>query len=74
VVVRSEPPGAAVSVDGKPAGTTPTIIDVALPHEVWLALDGYHATREVVTVPGEITVRLVSRRKAPAPNQRFLDE
>ena len=75
VLVRSEPPGARVTVDGRLAGRTPLILSVALPHELALALAGYRSTREIVTTAGELNVRLIARRAtASSPTTRLLDE
>ncbi len=67
VVVRSEPTGAEVFVDDQPAGRTPAILHVALPHEVVLRHEGYHPAREVLSAPGEATIKLTPVRHAPLP-------
>jgi len=45
LTVRSRPPGARVTVDGKPIGETPVTVDPlpAGPHAVEVAKPGYHA-------------------------------
>jgi serine/threonine-protein kinase len=63
VILRSEPPGATVTVDGKPAGTTPTLLSIALPQEVYLSLDSYQPAKEIVSAPGETVVKLVPEKK-----------
>ncbi|MSP63440.1 MAG: PEGA domain-containing protein [Myxococcales bacterium] len=71
VVVRSVPSGAAVTVDGKPAGTTPTVVTLALPHEIALDLPGYRPLHEVITRGGEIVLELaLEPRAAPRPKPR----
>jgi hypothetical protein len=74
VIIRSDPPGATVLVDGKATGTTPALLRLALPQEVTLELEGYRLVREVIAQPGETTVHLVARRRAHSADQRFLDE
>jgi serine/threonine protein kinase len=61
VIVRSEPPGAQVSVDGKEAGTTPALLTLTLPHEVALSLDGYQPAHEILSAAGETVVHLVKK-------------
>jgi hypothetical protein len=58
VVVRSEPPGAVVTVEGRPMGPTPALLTLSLPQEVFLSMRGYRTAREVLSSPGEITIRL----------------
>jgi hypothetical protein len=79
VVVRSDPPGAHVVIDGRDQGSTPTILSLALPHEILLRLDGYRDTREIITRAGEFTVALTRKRgerskaepvAAPAPSPK----
>ncbi len=52
--VETDPPGAALTLDGKPAGTTPVKLESlkAGPHRIELALDGY----EPVSLSSEIGV------------------
>jgi hypothetical protein len=63
VVVRSEPQGAMVTVEGRPMGPTPALLTLSLPQEVFLSMKGYRTAREVLSSPGEITVRLQSEAK-----------
>jgi hypothetical protein len=49
VVVRSEPAGATVLVDGQARGTTPAVLELKLPQELHFALDGYLPEKAVVT-------------------------
>jgi len=58
VVVRSEPSGATVSVDGRPMGPTPALLTLSLPQEVFVSMKGYHTSREVLSSPGEVTIRM----------------
>jgi serine/threonine-protein kinase len=58
VVVRSEPSGAVVTVDGRAMGPTPALLTLSLPQEVFLSMKGYRTAREVLSSPGEITIRL----------------
>lgn len=51
LVVRSEPPGARVAIDGEPAGTTPVTVRVETGgHTVTLAKEGYLDEERAVTV------------------------
>jgi serine/threonine-protein kinase len=61
VVLRSEPPGATLSIDGKDSGTTPAMVELSLPHEVKLRLDGYLPAKEIVV--GDTTVKLTPEPK-----------
>jgi len=65
VVVRSDPAGATLTVDGAVVGTTPAVVKVAPPKEVQLARDGYQPTREILTGAGEVTVKLLTLAKKP---------
>jgi hypothetical protein len=65
VVVRSVPPGAQIIVDDQVVSVTPALLSLTLPTQIDLLLDGYKPAREVVTDPGEVTIKLVSTR-APA--------
>jgi serine/threonine-protein kinase len=58
VVLRTDPPGAKVTVAGKPAGETPLVLNVELPAEVTMALDGYEPLKEVVNASGDVAFRL----------------
>ncbi len=53
LLVESEPPGAALKVDGKSRGVTPTLVEdlAAGPHVVQLSLKGHHGVVKEVTVP-----------------------
>jgi hypothetical protein len=55
LAVHTTPPGAAVRVDGEPAGTTPLLADLSAgPHRVEVELAGYEAaTRRVDVVEGQ---------------------
>ena len=60
VSVTSEPPGAAVSLDGqRRSGVTPLRIelDPSVPHRLTVALDGY-ATKELRLQPGAVKTEL----------------
>ena len=72
VLVRSEPAGAQVSVDGKEVGVTPATLSLVLPRQLVLTLPGYRPARQRVTASGTLDVRLVTRR-APS-SKRLLDE
>jgi PEGA domain len=54
LVVRSEPPGARVTIDGTPSGTTPATVDQLAPgtHSVTLQTDSSSVTQEVRIEPG----------------------
>ncbi len=69
VVVRSDPPGATVFVDGTAVGTTPVLLRVNLPKEIALTRRGYRRAKEVLTVPGELTIKLVPEARLPAPRR-----
>src|SRR5207237_5507713 len=78
VILRSDPPGAVVIVDEQPVATTPTVVQLLLPHDVTVQLDGYHPQTQRVETAGELTVRLVpvkaKARPAPRPQTRLLAE
>ena len=59
VVVRSHPSGASVTVGDKVVGTTPALLQLALPQSLAITLRGYRPTHEVVTRGGEMTIQLV---------------
>jgi len=61
VVIRSDPPGARITIDDDDAGFTPAIKSLVLPHEISLSLDGYVPIREVITHAGEVLVPLTRR-------------
>ncbi|HSF14848.1 MAG TPA: TonB family protein [Vicinamibacteria bacterium] len=64
--VDSTPPGAAVTIDGSSAGSTP-LEEVELEagqHEVLVARDGYETWRSVVAARGGETVNLVARMRS----------
>jgi serine/threonine-protein kinase len=67
VVLRSEPAGAAITIDGKPQGTTPAVLSVAVPTEFHLALKGYRPAHDVITGPGETLVKLVAEPRPARP-------
>jgi PKD repeat protein len=52
VAITSVPPGAAVYIDGSPAGATPAVIPDVLPgnHELTLSLRGYDDRDQVISV------------------------
>jgi serine/threonine protein kinase len=54
LVVRSEPPGARVTIDGTPSGTTPATVEQLAPgtHSVTLQTDLSSVTQEVTIEPG----------------------
>jgi hypothetical protein len=66
--VETEPPGAAVSLDGRVAGVTPLELrlDRANAHRVELSLDGYQ-TRTLQLDPGELPPRLEVSLEAVRP-------
>jgi tRNA A-37 threonylcarbamoyl transferase component Bud32 len=66
VVVRSEPAGAQVFVDGRAVGRAPALVKMHLPQEVTLVHPGYQTAREVVARAGEVTIRLERRRATKA--------
>ena len=71
--ILSSPPGASVSVDGRPAGNTPLAGLRLKPgrHEVALALEGHETWSGTVEVAagetGRVEARLRPLAKAPAP-------
>ena len=54
LLVRSEPPGARVTIDGTPSGTAPVTVDQLAPgtHRVTLQTDASSVTQEVSIEPG----------------------
>jgi serine/threonine protein kinase len=64
--IRSEPPGARVSVDGTPRGTTPLVVDGLAPgaHRIALESDVSSVTQEV-TVEAGATASLVVPMTTP---------
>jgi eukaryotic-like serine/threonine-protein kinase len=66
VVVRSEPSGAMVSVEGRPMGPTPALLTLALPQEIFVSQKGFRTAREVLSMPGEVLIRLQAEPK-PRP-------
>jgi tRNA A-37 threonylcarbamoyl transferase component Bud32 len=78
VILRSEPAGAIILVDEQAVATTPAIVQLALPHDVTVQLDGYRPQTQRVESAGELTVRLSplrpKARPAPRPQKRLLDE
>jgi hypothetical protein len=53
--IVTQPPGASVTVDGKPRGETPLVVRVPRgPHEVTLAKSRYTTFVETVRAPGKI--------------------
>jgi hypothetical protein len=75
LILRSEPPGAVVRIDDQPVATTPTVVQLSLPHDVTMELDGYRSQTERVESAGEVTVKLQPIRKARGQRQkRLLDE
>jgi len=74
VTIRSEPPGAAVTIGGQRRGVTPALLSLPLPTEVELSLSGYRPAREVVTRPGEVRLKLsrLPRPHAKKPGKRHL--
>ncbi len=67
VTIRSEPPGATVTVDGRARGVTPALLALALPAQVEVTLAGYRPAREVVSRPGELKLKLVRARAGARP-------
>jgi hypothetical protein len=63
-VVRSDPEGAEVLIGDKTVGTTPAVLNVALPQEIVVRHEGYRASREVLAAPGTVTVKLSALRRA----------
>jgi len=77
VILRSEPPGATVIVDDQVVATTPTVVQLVLPRDVTVQLDGYRPQTQRVETPGELTLKLSAKpkaRPAPRPAKRLLDE
>jgi hypothetical protein len=76
VILRSDPSGAVILVDEKPVATTPAVVQLVLPHEVSLQLEGFQTTKQVVEASGEIMVPLTKNKpqKRAARPHRFLDE
>src|SRR5262249_48217227 len=72
VLVRSDPPGARVAIDGKPVGAAPLSLSIALPSDLVLSLPGYRPVRRHVATAGTVNVRLLTLHPAPTP--RLLDE
>ncbi len=72
VRVASEPPGAAVVIDGKVVGTTPATLSLVLPRRITLTLAGHRPAHRLVSSAGELLVRLITTR--PAPSTRLLDQ
>jgi hypothetical protein len=70
VVVRSEPVGATVSIEGRSVGTTPALLTLSLPQEIVVSHKGYRSAREVLSNPGETIVRLQPEPRAKAPAAR----
>lgn len=65
-VVRSQPAGATVTVDGAVVGTTPALVKLVPPKEIILQRDGYQPAREIVTSAGELDITLIAiARKRP---------
>ena len=59
VLVYSDPPGAAVSIDGKAAGLTPTASTLPPgPHAVAVTKDGFASAQQQVTVAPDKSVEL----------------
>jgi hypothetical protein len=71
LAVTSDPPGAAVAVDGRePSGATPLTVelDPAQPHRLSFSLSG-HKTREVAIAAGESTTAPLSVALEPSGPQ-----
>jgi serine/threonine-protein kinase len=66
VVLHSRPEGAEIIVDDRSAGTTPTVLDLALPHPLVLKRKGYRQQQAVVTAAGDTTVVL---EREPRPTR-----
>jgi hypothetical protein len=67
VVVRSEPTGAAIFVDGKSVAITPAVLELELPKPVELHLAGYVTRREVLTGDATIGLTAVPSKKTIRP-------
>jgi hypothetical protein len=70
--VRSEPPGARVTVDGTPRGIAPIVVGDLLPGEHTVVLEGdLGSVKEVVTIESGVTASLVvpltGAQGAPVP-------
>jgi serine/threonine protein kinase len=75
VILRSDPAGAVVMVDDQPVATTPAVVQLVLPHEVSLQLDGYLTAKQLVQASGEIMVPLTrNKSQKRAARHRLLDE
>ncbi len=65
--VRSDPPGARVTVDGQPAGTAPTVVQNLAPGEHHVVLEREGATvQHTVTIEPGVTASLVAPLAAAA--------
>ena len=71
VLIRSDPPGARVSVDGQAVGVTPLTLSTAPPFALQLTLPGYRPVRRRVTAAGTLNVRMIT---LATPASRLLDE
>jgi hypothetical protein len=67
VVIRSEPSGATVTVDGKALGTTPALLSLNLPQEIYLSLAGHQTAKEIITAAGEKLITLTAEKKREPP-------
>jgi serine/threonine-protein kinase len=67
VIVRTDPSGASVVVDGRTLGTTPALLTLALPQEVFLSLKGYRTAHEVLSAPGETSIKLAQLEPRARP-------
>jgi uncharacterized protein (TIGR02266 family) len=67
--VVTHPPGATLTIDGKPAGTTPTVAKLSAgKHEVSLAKERYTTVQTSVEAPGQLSIEL----KRPATTLRVV--
>jgi len=65
LVVKTEPPGASITVDKKPMGTSPISVNMdAGDHEIKAQLDNLSGTGQVFIKPGEVA-RLLIRLTTP---------
>ncbi len=75
VTVRSDPPGATISIGGVARGEAPLLLDLKLPVQIVVTREGYFPSQEVVGKGGEILVKLRKRvaKVKPATHRLGLD-
>jgi len=66
LLVKTEPPGAFLTMDGKPIGKSPLGIEVdAGDHEIQASLGELHGAVEVLIKPGQVTKASISLQTPP---------